>query len=85
MHVYGYMHVCLGWFWKDQMKRWVCCPLNRGPAPKLASEEACNQVPPSTTRSLLCNFCKFVLARHDDVITLFTDGPLLCPLISLVP
>ena len=40
MHVYGYMHVCLGWFWKDQMKRWVCCPLNRGPAPKLASEEA---------------------------------------------
>jgi len=44
-----------------------------------------NQVSPSTTPSLLCNFCKFVLARHDDVITLFTDGPLLCPLISLVP
>jgi hypothetical protein len=36
-----WLYACLGWSWKDQMKRRDRCPLNRGSsARKLASEEA---------------------------------------------
>ena len=80
MHVYGYMHVCLGWFWKDQMKRWLCCPLNRGPAPKLASEEASNQVSPSTTPSLLCYFANLSL-RNMMRLLLYLQQVLPSPLV----
>lgn len=67
MHVYGYTRVCLGWFWKSQMKE-GCAVLRTGDLPQNWPQKKQSGVS-IYNAVIIVLFCKFVLAKHDEVIT----------------